>query len=415
MGRIAGVGLVMALDGLAAAGGIVLLGQRLPAKIFGQVHFVLAVVPIVGTIALLGQREAVARFLPAAERPLAWRPYVQSVIWRTAVATAVIGAGLYFFVKDTTPLVFAVTMATAFCYAVREFFAAGILRGFGRVREATLLLSLSGILLLVGTLLVRPETSAGVLGVILATFALPALASVSFAFAAIPSGDGAIDPAIWRDGAWLWTTTIYLVLVRNLDSVIMATVISPESLASYGALLTVMGGFPLLGYAANFLLLPRFAAAKHPTLRKTTLDMLVLAAGLAVGYLFLARPALHLLFQGRYDAASPLAPILVVAGVLAMAQSVPTTMVSSRLKGAPLRTFAIGNLLLIAPILGGSWGLAHVAGVVGVAWGRVGTNAIRLMYASLFASHYALDNPAAEGAAKTASEPVAVTEPQSEA
>ena len=386
--KFASTGLINVLLTLLQFVCIVWLGRELSENDYGQVHLVLATIPVLAAFAMGGQGGAAARFFSGRDYlALGWRSYCLKVTALITVVSVVGGLSLIFS-SAYGPLGAIECAVGAIGFALSQVFAAGLIRAFGRPVRAVFLTRAWVVSFVLGLLIIPWGDASTVTWILVGSHLIGGLIGGAYLLINFEAGDEHVGSDVWRDGFWFWFINISMIGTRHLDRIILAVILPLTALGAYGGLVTMMAGFDVLSFTVGFLLLPVFAKESELNLRRRILEVGLLTAIGVVGYLLLGPWLLNVLYEGRYDEMAQVIPVLCLAGVAKALYSVPSSLLGGRLVRGALREFSIWNVALLLGTIVITAYLGSTQGVVGVAWGTVIAWAARLGLASWLVVKY---------------------------
>jgi O-antigen/teichoic acid export membrane protein len=257
----------------------------------------------------------------------------------------------------------------------------GIIRPNGRFNAAMTLergwrVLFLGIVIILALLAHRMEltSSANILAagycLSLVIFALCAwfLSSAWFA-----GGELDLPKTLARDAKVFWAMAAAPIAIVNLDKLLIARLLSLETLGLYGAIFSLMGAFPLVSFALGYVLLPHFARLPLIHLRGYLAVICSTAAALLAFYWILGEQLVKLFYGTGYMPDVPLIAIFSVAGSFQLFDSVASALIAGVLESRYLRLQAAVNtaLAISFPVL--LVAFINAWGVAGAAWAMAAT------------------------------------------
>jgi O-antigen/teichoic acid export membrane protein len=354
----------------------VLLARGLPKAEVGLVSLVLGALPLLSTLSLLGQDSAAVRFLSRSEPGrYAERSYIAriiAVVVPLGAAVGLAGAGLYG-LSGIVAVALVVTVAAQNVLAVTT----SVMRARHRYEIAMLGVWLPRILTalsLIALALFGRLTVTASLGVIVAAFAIAAVAYVLRHFGSPAEGSEPVPGGVFLEGFFLFGLSVSFSVMVSFDKLIIGKLMTYEDLAVYATIFAVMKGFDFLFYSVTYVLMPRVNAMESVSLHRLNASIAAAAVLLTGAYLAFGDDAVRLLYEGRYDRGAFLIVPFALSGVLKLFYSVPSSIIGGHFPRRALRQFLWVNLagmalnIVLDIVLILAMGLLGAAVATAIAW-----------------------------------------------
>jgi len=325
------------------------MARHLPKADVGLFNLVISLSFLLSAFGLMGQHLGLVRFFSS--HPLgeyAWKGFLARVFGAgllLALAGSLVAGAIYRFDAVTALACFILTA----CIMVQEY-CASIFRAQQRYYLSLVLGQLLPVLFL-GLLFILFFVAALSLKTILLLYTavslLFSLASVRLTLSLLPSGAKELPREAKRQGYLLFGIAITFVLFNQADIMLVAGLISLESLAVYTVILSIMKLYDFGSMALNHVLVPRIGKMPGRQLRKVFAAALGFALFSTALYLLVGNSAVEVLYKGEYDAGAMLIPIFCLAGILKLVYTVPSSLIAAVSTEVVMKRFLYLNLVAL--------------------------------------------------------------------
>jgi O-antigen/teichoic acid export membrane protein len=366
-----------------------ILARSLSKPDVGLVSLILGIVPLLSTLATLGQDSAIVRFMASAQAPYDVRSYLRRILLMVTPLGLVAGlaadgfyrlAGLSAVV--TVVLVVAQSAVTIESSALRgrHRYELAMLAAWSPAMVSTVLLAL---LQASGRL-----TAASALGAYLAGYAGCALALAGAGGLRQPAGAAPVPSSVIRDGFFFFGLSLSFSVMVGTDKLIIGKLMTYSDLAVYATVFTVMKGFDFLFQAVNFVMMPWVSRVATARIARYNAAIAAVAVPVACLYLLWGDDAVHLLYGGRYDQGIYLIVPFMLSGIIKLFYAVPSSIIGGRLPREALRAFLWFSVAAIVFNIAVEVALIRAMGLMGAALATAAAWATRYAGASLIVWRY---------------------------
>ncbi|MEE9216989.1 MAG: hypothetical protein V3U32_06085 [Anaerolineales bacterium] len=361
----------------------VILLRLLPGAEAGHFVLILAVLQTLGMVANLGQNNVLTRRYSV--QPLGAHDWPRDLGASLIIAAPVILAGTLVAARlYDLPTAYWVFLLVALILRVPLHAMAYMLTAKRHYTWGNLLLRLPNSLLILPALVLLfiPElaTLNPVLLWLLVSLVLVNLLGLALLVHHFPRGTLTITLRQRADGLILLASTGTQNLPNNGLVALAGAILLPAQLATFAAMAVLMRPFRLLSNILVMILTPELIRQYRPSYTRMLIGILGLAALAGVFTAIVGPPLASWVYAGRYDDGITLIPILVLAGSLRLAGSLPRSYLLGRARTSTLNRYVVvmAIAVLVALLLGIL--LTDRLGIVGLA---VGITLIELANASL--------------------------------
>lgn len=366
-----------------------ILARSLSKPDVGLVSLVLGIVPLLSTLATLGQDSAIVRFLASAQAPYDVRSYLRRIL--LMVTPLGVAAGLaadgFYRLAGLASVVMVVLVVAQSAVTI----ASSALRGKHRYELAMLAAWSPAMVSTVLLALLQVSdrlTPASALGAYLAGFAGCALALTGGGMSRPPAGAAPVPATVIRDGFFFFGLSLSFSVMVGMDKLIVGKLMTYTDLAVYATVFTVMKGFDFLFHAVNFVMMPWVSRIATVRIARYNAAIAAVAVPAACLYLFLGDDAVRLLYGGRYDQGIYLIVPFMLSGIIKLFYAVPSSIIGGRLPREALRTFLWFSVGAIAFNIAIEIALIRTMGLLGAALATAAAWATRYAGASLIVWRY---------------------------
>ena len=338
--KAAKVGFIMGSASLCTFLGNVFIARWLSKSDMGTYSLIVSLVMLLGSIALLGRSNALARFF--SKHPLEeynWKKELSRFLPLNLAAILVLSICVRF-IYQLSALYIAIIALSSLIFVFIQLTSAGLLRS---QKEYTLaVFSQKGfILLFIIALLALKIFGTVSLLYILMFYALSLVffgfLNLGFVSSKFSTGPGDIPREFRSESLLFWGINISLIAIKTLDKLFIGKLISYDELAVYVAVFTVTGLYELVSMSMGYVLLPHFGRTRSIRLTTYVVQGLLLAAAISGVYLIWGDRIINLVYSGRYDQGSQIILFFVLAGICKIMYAIPSSMIGGRLDRKALR------------------------------------------------------------------------------
>jgi O-antigen/teichoic acid export membrane protein len=352
------------------------LARSLPKSEVGVIALILGALPLLSTLSLFGQDAATVRFL---SRPggLAFdaRSHVKRVLLIVLPLGAVAGAAgaAYYGLAGAAAAAIvvlvvsqnALLVATSVPRARHEYERAMT----GRWLPLVTIGIVYAVLFASGSL-----TYGAALATMILSFGGAAVLYTLWQLRADEPGSERVPAGVMREGLFLFGITVSFSVMVSVDKMVIGKMLPYADLAVYAVVFSIMKAFDFVFYSLAYVLMPRVNIWERVNLRRLNTGIAGVAVVLTAGYLLFGDDVVRFLFGGRYDAGIVLIGPFVLAGILKLFYSVPSSVIGGRLPRKALKGFlwfSLGAIVLnvaLDIVFISLWGLVGAAIATAIAW-----------------------------------------------
>jgi O-antigen/teichoic acid export membrane protein len=393
------VGRVFAIVVAGAALQIVtqtVLARSLSKPDVGLISLILGAVPLLSTLAILGQDAAIVRFAASAGTSYDVRSYTRRILLMVTplgVVAGLVGGRVYGLAGLA-----AATMTVLIAAQSGVTVGSSALRGRHRYELAMGAAWAPAILatvLLVALLALGRMSPAGALAAFLAAYGASALVLSRGRGLSAPGATKRVPASVFRDGFLFFGLSLSFTVMVGMDKLIIGKLMTYRDLAVYATVFTVMKGFDFLFQAVNFVMMPWVSRVATVRLARYNAAVAVVALGAAALYGLFGSDAVHILYGGRYDEGAYLVAPFMLSGVIKLFYAVPSSIIGGRMPREALRSFLWFSVVASAFSVALDIILIRRMGLIGAALATAAGWAARYAGASLIVWRYrsCLANP----------------------
>ncbi len=331
--NIGGVSFVLALIMLFASLSSIMLGRTLSPTAFGRFSLMRTLVLFIGPLAVWGQDVAAARFFS--------RHGVKKYKWRGALATvvgigcviALIGVGVAGLVYRLSWL-WTVALFLALVAYVSTLFLSNLMRSQAKYSQAILMLNGFRGLFFIAVLsmfVLKISSAEAAIFAYYGIIIVAAIVNVRYAVAALPHGDQPVPRQMHTTGLLFMGSQASVAIIGSLDSLFIPGLLDLPSLALYQAAVVPSQLFNIIGRAGKYVWVPEFGRSKSIKVKRLAIIVAAVSFMLLVLLIVFARPLLHLLFAGKYDAGAKVLRVLAVAGAVRLLYNLASSVIIGKL------------------------------------------------------------------------------------
>jgi len=366
-----------------------ILARSLPKPDVGLVSLILGIVPLLSTLATLGQDSAIVRFLASAQAPYDVRSYLRRILLMVTPLGVVAGlaADGFYRLAGLAAVVLVVLVVAQSAVTIessalrgRHRYELAMLAAWSPVIASTAILALLQVL---GRL-----TPASALGAYLAGFAGCALALTGAGGLKQPAGLVPMPASVIRDGFFFFGLSLSFSVMVGTDKLVVGKLMTYTDLAVYATVFAVMKGFDFLFQAVNFVMMPWVSRVAVVRIARYNAAVGAVAVVAACFYVFLGDDAVRLLYGGRYDQGIYLIAPFMLSGIIKLFYAVPSSIIGGRLPREALREFLWFSVGAIAFNIAIEIVLIRAMGLMGAALATAAAWATRYAGASLIVWRY---------------------------
>jgi O-antigen/teichoic acid export membrane protein len=332
--HIGSVSFVLALIMLFASLSSIMLGRTMTPTAFGQFSLMRTLLLFIGALSIWGQDVAAARFFSQnGIKQFKWSQALRLVVGVGSVL-ALIGvliAGFIYRIHWD----FLLVLFIALIGYIATLFLSNLMRSQAKYSQAILMLNgfrgLFFIAALVIFLFKVPGSSPAIFsyyGIII----ILAIVNIKFALSSLPQGEQPIPREMHTTGLLFMGSQASVAIIGSLDSLFIPGLLDLPSLALYQAAVVPSQLFNIIGRAGKYVWIPEFGRSKNIKMKRLSLIVGVVAVSLLVLLIIYARPLLHLLFNGKYDAGANVLRILAVAGAIRLFYNLASSIIIGKLQ-----------------------------------------------------------------------------------
>jgi len=332
--HIGSVSFVLALIMMFAALSSILLGRTLSPTAFGEFSLMRTLVLFISPLAVWGQDVATARFFSRhGVSKFRWSGALRFVLL-VGFFLALIGvamAGLIYHIS--WPRLFGLFIAVL-AYVV-TLFLSNLVRSQTKYPQAILMLNGFRGLFFFSVLAIFFLHISRANAAIFAYYFLivmMAVVNLRYTFAAMPQGDQPVPREMHTTGLLFMGSQASVAVIGSLDSLFIPGLLDLPSLALYQAAVVPAQLFNIIGRAGKYVWVPEFGSGKSIKVKRLSLIVAAVSATLLALLCIYARPVLHILFAGKYDAGVAVLRIMAVAGAVRLFYNLASSIIIGKLK-----------------------------------------------------------------------------------
>ncbi len=379
---IGGVSLALtAVMGLASLSTILLARLMTPQQL-GEFSLIRTLVLLLPPIAACGQDVATARFF-SRRRPeeYAWHSVLVNILIIAAVLLF-IGVAVSTALYHLSPVRSAVLFFASLAYTAALFFS-NLWRGRQNYAPAILILNgFRGVFFLFALAMFVTGTASpaaaiyGYLGIIIVL----ALISAQVTFKRIPQGQTPVPKSFYSGGLLLLGSQTSVTLLGSLDSLFIPKMLDLASLGLYQAASAPAQLFNIIGRAGKYVWVPEFGARSSIRVKNISLKVGLAGGALLLISLLAAKPVLHFLYAGKYDAGAAVLRIMLIAGAVRLYYNLGSSIIIGRLGHDALAYHLVLTVILVFVEMGLLTVLLKAMGVIGAALAGLVVAVLRTLF-----------------------------------
>jgi len=337
------VGRVFAIVVVGAALQIVtqtILARSLSKHDVGLISLILGAVPLLSTLAILGQDSAIVRFAASADSSYDIRSYTRRILL-TATPLGVLAGFVGGRVYGLGGLA-AATLIVLVAAQSAVTIGSSALRGGHRYEPAmgaAWAPAIVAAVILAGLLGLGTMSTTGALVAFLAAYGVSALALSRAATARTPGATVKVPESVFREGFLFFGLSLSFTVMVGMDKLIIGKLMPYRDLAVYATVFAVMKGFDFLFQAVNFVMMPWVSRVGTVRMARYNAAVAVVALAAAVPYWLFGDDAVRVLYGGRYDEGAYLIAPFMLSGVIKLFYAVPSSIIGGRMPREALRSF----------------------------------------------------------------------------
>jgi len=332
--HIGSVSFVLALIMMFAALSSILLGRTLSPTAFGEFSLMRTLVLFISPLAIWGQDVATVRFFSQnGVGTYRWSGAFRVVVL-IGFIVALVGVGVAGIIYHIAWLRLIGLFIAVLAY-IATLFLSNLVRSQAKYPQAILMLNgfrgLFFITVLAIFFLHISRADAAIFSYYF-LIVMMAVVNIRYTFATMPQGIQPVPREMHTTGLLFMGSQASVAIIGSLDSLFIPGLLDLPSLALYQAAVVPAQLFNIIGRAGKYVWVPEFGNSKTIKLKK--LSLVVAAASVALlALLFIyARPLLHLLFAGKYDAGAKVLRILAIAGAIRLFYNLASSIIVGKLQ-----------------------------------------------------------------------------------
>ncbi len=379
--NIGGVSFVLSAVLVLSSLSNILLARVLSAEDMGKFALLRTLILFIPPLAIWGQDIAAARYFSQHDASqFRWDKAFHKIL---LVSSALVGIGVVIarFIYHLSPTYLTGIFVASTCYCVILLYS-NLVRSRQRYNQSILLAYSFRGLFFIFLLCVYFTTkitlfSAG--GAYIAVLGVAAVLSVWYSFRTVPLGKVPVPMEMHKTGIVLMGIEASVDFMASLDSLFMPKILGFEALGLYAATLVPAQVFNVLSRASKYVWVPEFGRNKQVRFKLLNIVVGIIALVLLVTVVIAAKPILHLLYGGKYDAGATLLRVLAFVGVFRLFYGLSSSVIVGRLGATALNyhlaiTFA--TLILYVGIL---YSMLQHFGVIGAGWSLLILTGLRVV------------------------------------
>lgn len=332
--QIGGVSFVLALIMFFASLSSIFLGRTLSPTAFGEFSLMRTLVLFISPLAVWGQDVATARFF-SQHGVSAYR--WSRAFWLVIIfgfILALIGVGIAGFIYHIAWPRLSGLFVAVVAY-VATLFLSNLVRSQAKYPQAILMLNgfrgMFFFFVLVIFFLHISRADAAILSYYF-LIVMMAVLNMRYTFATMPQGNQAVPREMHTTGLLFMGSQASVAVIGSLDSLFIPGLLDLPSLALYQAAVVPSQLFNIIGRAGKYVWVPEFGGGKGLKVKRLSLAVAVVSVSLLILLCVYARPLLHLLFAGKYDAGANVLRVLAIAGAFRLFYNLASSVIVGKLQ-----------------------------------------------------------------------------------
>jgi len=368
--NIGGVSFILVSIMVFAALSSMLLGRTLSKEEFGEFTLMRTLVLFIAPLAVWGQDVATARFFSKNDVSLfRWSQAFRTILI-IGIPLLLIGVVVAAFIYDISrPRLIALTVAS-FCYMSTLFFS-NLLRSQRCYKQAIFMLNGFRAAFFPVLVLLFFTKSLSALTAIVFYYGLIivfAFFNARYIYRKIPQGHQAVPRHMHTTGLLFMGSQASTTLIGSLDSLFIPGMLDLASLALYQAAVVPSQIFNILGRAGKYVWIPEFGRSQNIRVKKVSIAVSLAAIFLSTAMVILAKPILHIIFDGKYDHGANVLRILTLAGAIRLFYNLGSSIIIGKMQRDAL-VWHLGMMVSMVVLEIGLLVLfLNHFGVIGAAW-----------------------------------------------
>jgi O-antigen/teichoic acid export membrane protein len=331
--NIGGVSFVLTLMMMFAFVSTVLLGRLLTTEAFGEFSLMRTLVLFIPPLAIWGQDVATARFFSQHDaEQFKWGKALR-IVFSIGILLVLIGAFAAFLIYKLTFFKVILLFLACSSYIATLFFS-NLVRGQQKYMMAIMMMYgfRACFVIVVGVMYFFKVDSAFLaFASYYAIIIILSLANGWYTFRAVPQGEKIVPKEMHTTGLLFMGSQASVTILGSLDSLFIPTFLDLSSLALYQAAVAPSQLFNIVGRAGKYVWVPEFGRSENVRVLRISILVGLASMILLISMLLLAKPLLHLLFDGKYDQGAPILRILAIAGTIRLFYNLSSSVVIGKM------------------------------------------------------------------------------------
>ncbi|MFQ5823190.1 MAG: oligosaccharide flippase family protein [bacterium] len=327
----------------------ILLARELSKDELGLFSLLMAVVGFVYPLTLLGQQNAIVRFMANKEFSKYNWP---KQFWRVLILSLVLTCGavaIFTPIYNLGILAIIFLLFTTFSSGGTDLLAA-IFRAQRKYELSMFTFRLLSLFLPVVVfllLITKLFTFKNILIFFAVFYLLSPIIMIGVTRKKLLVGTEEIPKLVWKDGLFFWGSDLSLLIIFSVDRFFIPKLLSYEALGEYFAIYSIMRLFDLVLKSLEFVMMPH--VKKSPKIRLGWLLGWSLSIGLilSTAYLVFGNLLVSVLFKGKYDSTTFLIPFFCILGVIRLLHVIPYSVIGGLLNQERLRQMFYVNIITV--------------------------------------------------------------------
>ena len=331
--NIFGVSFFLAVAQIFAMLSSVLLGRHLSASDFGEFGLMRTLILFIPPLAIWGQDIAAARYFSKIDvTRFRWDKAFLKIL---SVASILIAIGVFiaYYIYDLDVFqVFGIYIATLFFCA--SLFFSSLHRSQQRYNQAILMYSgFRGLFFffLVPIYFITNLNKYHAIYTYIGVIVLMGLINLLYSFRTLKRGPEPVPNEMHKTGLLLMGIEASVDVMASLDVLFLPRMLGYDALGLYAASIVPSRIFNILARAAKYVWVPEFGKSKNIPYKKIHLLTAIVGIILLAVVLVLAKPILHLLYDGKYDSGASILQVLAIVGFIRFFYGISSSLIIGKM------------------------------------------------------------------------------------
>lgn len=366
------------------------LARQLPKADVGVFNLIISLSFLLSVFGLMGQHLSIVRFFSSNTLSTYNWKYYLTKLYLLGSLLSLVGNVIASFIYHLDIRILLACFILTSCVIIQEYCAA-IFRSIHKY-YVSLLIGQALPVFFIFLLYFLLHTSSITFNLVILLYTIIALLysviSVYFTLSSLPSGNKEIPSEVKKQGYLLFGVGITFVLFNQADVMLVAGMISMESLAIYTVTLSIMRLYDFGSMALNHVLVPKIKNLSSRELKQILFYVIIFGSSITFMYILLGNKSVELLYRGKYNAGAFLIPVFCIVGIMKLLYAIPSSLIAATASEAVLKKFLYINIAAVVINYLTNIYLISVNGLIGAAIGAAISWFIRICGAFILSYYF---------------------------